>query len=129
MPDSSTCPTGRPSTTELLVLVCVRALAALAAGVELLGCLLRPFGAAGAKLELPMAAMGADAAAIAGATAAATALGFVGSRSRGGLQVFHGKTCNLEKAARADDNLGIQENADSDQPCAGVLGVGGGGGE
>ena len=43
-----------------------------------------------------MAAMGA-AGAIAGATAAANALGFVGSRSRGGLQVSHGTACNLEK--------------------------------
>ena len=54
-------------------MVLVRALAVLAAGAELQRCLRRPLGAAGVKLELPMAAMGA-AAAIAGAIAAANAL-------------------------------------------------------
>ena len=71
------------------MLVLVRALAVLAAGAELQRCLRRP-------LELPVAAMGA-AAAIAGATDAANALGFVGNTTRGGFASAAWKSMHLDK--------------------------------
>ena len=96
---------------------------ALAAGAELQRCLLRPMGTAGLKLESPMAAMGA-AAAIAGATAAPNALGFVGNNNRGGLQVSHGKSMHPgKKKARADGNLGKKENADAHGAIRGEISV------